>query len=134
MKGSVQFTTWICLLIVALNKEQSLSVPSSSAHALSQMKGSSSGTFTLLTYVCLGSLILKDLKALNKISRVFFHTQSCCRKYTVCVASAHSIHNIRFRKVILCLRSFTISSPGEIQTQVTHDFKSPKVIIIPWVV
>lgn len=68
--SSVQFATWICLLIVALNKKQSLSVPGSSAHALSQMKGSSLGTFTLLMYAYLASLILKDLEVLNKSSSV----------------------------------------------------------------
>lgn len=68
--SSVQFATWICLLIVALNKKQSPSVPGSSAHALSQMKRSSLGTFTLLTYVYLASLILKDPKVLNKSSSV----------------------------------------------------------------
>lgn len=49
----VQFTTWICLLIVSLNKKWIPSVPGSTAHALSQIKGSSLGDFTWPMYVYL---------------------------------------------------------------------------------
>jgi len=51
------------------------------------------------------------------------HAEPCSRKDIVCAGGAHATNNNRFGKVTVCLRSLSVSSPGEIQNQVTQDFK-----------
>lgn len=67
---------------------------------------------------------IRSLADKNEPALRIAHTEPRSRKDVVCVRGAHTVNNIRFRKVIVCLGSF--SSRGETQTQVTQDYCCPR--------